>query len=58
LSKEIQPPAGTKILFKAATAFVRKARTKRTVRLTGTHRGYVVVLERGYILIDQQWFPK
>ncbi|HEX69609.1 MAG TPA: hypothetical protein ENG10_04875 [Candidatus Bathyarchaeota archaeon] len=60
-NKELLPKVGTKILFKAATAFARKITFKGLVILSGSHRGQMATLDNGYIIIDRlgrQWFPK
>lgn len=56
MSKDISPPANTKINFHASTAFVRKFSIfKRPIKFTSGHRGRRIGLHSGYLIIDQRW---
>jgi hypothetical protein len=56
---ELTPPSGTKINFGAAVVFARKIdMAKKLVALTGAHRGMRANLDRGWLIIEQQWYSK
>jgi len=51
------PPAGSVIYFAVATAFARKIIVKpKLIQLTKAHRGSMVTLDNGWLLIDKKWY--
>ncbi len=56
-SSTIIPDPDTKIMFAAATAFVRKyVISKKPIQLTAAHKGSRITLDQGWIIIDQRWY--
>ncbi|HDD35521.1 MAG TPA: hypothetical protein ENF30_01835 [Candidatus Desulfofervidus auxilii] len=55
---EIHPNPNTKVFFEKAVAFIRKTGKPKICKLTRSHRGQAIKLEKGYILIEKQWKPK
>jgi hypothetical protein len=55
---EITPSSNTKVIFGAATAFVRKySVNKKPIMLTNNHKGTRITLDAGWLIIDQEWYP-
>jgi hypothetical protein len=54
---EFSPPEGTKINFMASLIYARKFGDKRSVNLTGSDKGYMVKVDKGYMIINKQWGP-
>ena len=58
VSNEISPPASTKVYFEAAFVFARKIVVRKNViKLTGKHRGKMARLDKGWLIIEEKWFP-
>ena len=55
--RDCYPDESTKVHFSSATGWVKNAhiRDKPASDVTSSHRGMVVPMESGYILIDQAW---
>jgi hypothetical protein len=57
--KDICPEVGVRVLFLAATAFARNIEKKdKVIVLTGSHRGQLAKMDKGWIIIEQEWFAK
>lgn len=55
---ELSPKGGVKINFGAAIAFARKIVVhKKPIRLTSKHKGKRATLDRGWLIIEQEWYP-
>jgi hypothetical protein len=56
---EIRPPEGAKITFLSASTWARKIEVKRTkTAFSSSHRGQFAKIDDGWLIIDQQWYPK
>ena len=47
------------IKFNSAIVYARKINlSKQLIRVWGVHRGQKVKLDTGYLVIEEEWFPK
>ena len=47
------------IYFRLATAYVRDYYIyPQLIRLSSGHRGRAIRLEKGYVIIEKEWYPK
>jgi hypothetical protein len=57
--REIRPREGVKVLFLSASAFARKINVKKNpIAFSSSHRGQFATIDDGYLIIDQEWYPK
>ena len=58
-NNESYPVAGSIINFVAATACARKIeQCTKKINFSSSHRGQIAKLEKGYLIIDQEWYVK
>jgi hypothetical protein len=56
---DLFPPAGTKVHFVAAIIYARSIEKKdKPVKGSSSHRTQMAKAEKGYLLIDQEWYVK
>jgi len=55
--EDISPEAGSRVYFAAATVYAERIKLKdKKVQISGAHRGYMAVLDNGFLIIDQKWY--
>ena len=53
------PPAGIKVHFTAAIVYARSIeKNKKPISGSSSHRTEMAKAEKGYLLIDQEWYVK
>ena len=56
-TQDICPEPVVKVFFAAATAFAERIDKKdKRVQVSGDHRGFMAILDNGFIIIDQKWY--